>query len=210
MEASMSDAQTAGEERAGEKRVWKKCGVGSYEEYCAIEERVEVIDRTVYEMASPTMNHQKLLGAMYRQLAEQLDGKRCQPFLAPADVKLPAKSFNSAGEALDFTIVQPDVFIVCDEDKVGEQYVNGAPDFIVEILSPSTRRKDTVEKLHKYSKVGVREYWMLDPLNRTLIIGVLGDDGFYDRESVRAEGKVALRTFEGLCIDFDRAFARVK
>jgi Uma2 family endonuclease len=147
---------------------------------------------------------------MYRLLAEQLDGKSCQPFMAPADVKLPVKSVSSVGEALDFTLVQPDVFIVCDEDKVGEQYISGAPDFIVEILSPSTRRKDTVEKLRKYGKVGVREYWMLDPVNRTVIIAILGDDGFYDMESVKAEGMVALRTFEGVCIDFDKAFARVK
>jgi Uma2 family endonuclease len=196
----MSEAQAARKERE----------VGSYEEYCAIEKRVEVIDRTVYEMAAPSMNHQKILGAMYRLLAEQLDGKSCQPFMAPADVKLPVKSFNSAGEALDFTVVQPDLFIVCDEDKVGERYVNGAPDFIVAILSPSTRRNDTVEKLHRYSKAGVREYWMLDPVNRMVIIAVLGDDGFYDRESVKAEGNVTLRTFEGLCIDFGRAFARMK
>jgi Uma2 family endonuclease len=161
-------------------------------------------------MAAPSMDHQKISIRMASQLDAQLDGKLCQPFAAPADVRLPVKSPNSAGEALDFTIVQPDVFIVCDEDKVGEQYINGAPDFIIEILSPSTWRKDTVEKLHKYSKVGVREYWMLDPVNRTVIIGILGDDGFYDMESVRAEGKVALRTFEDLCIDFDRAFARVK
>jgi Uma2 family endonuclease len=161
-------------------------------------------------MAAPSMNHQKILGKMHTQLDEQLEGKPCQPFLAPTDVRLPVRSFNSRGEALDFTIVQPDVFIVCDEDNIGEHYVDGAPDFIIEILSPSTRRKDTVEKLHKYSKVAVKEYWMLDPVNRTVIIAMLGDDGFYDMESVKAEGIVALRTFDGLSIDFDKAFARVK
>jgi Uma2 family endonuclease len=206
----MSDALELQEDRRLEKRGREKRSVGSYEEYCAIEERVEVIDRTVYEMAAPSLNHQRILGGMYRQVATQLEGKSCQPFMSPVDVKLPVTSFNSAGEALDFTIVQPDLFIVCDEDKDSGHYVDGAPDFIVEILSPSTRRKDTVEKLHKYAKVGVREYWMLDPVNRTVNIALLGDDGFYDMESVRAEGTIALRTFEGLSIDFDRVFARVK
>ena len=82
----MSDAQTLREEP----------GVGSYEEYCAIEERVEVIDRRVYEMATPALNHQKILGQMYRQIANQLEVKPCQLFMAQTDVRLPVKLLNSS------------------------------------------------------------------------------------------------------------------
>jgi Uma2 family endonuclease len=180
--------------------------INSYEEYLEIEDRVEIIDGVVYAMASPHNIHQDVVGGAYSQLRFQLKGKRCHPYMAPCDVKLSLRSITRTGNVSMFTIVQPDVFIVCDPAKDKDRYIEGAPDFIIEVLSDSTRSKDTIIKLNKYASVGVQEYWMVDPINKTVMIAILGEDNFYLMESVKAEGKVALRTQEGLCIDFDDIF----
>jgi Uma2 family endonuclease len=177
--------------------------INSYEEYLEIEDRVEIIDGVIYTMDSPHHIHQEIVGGAYSQLRVQLKGKRRHPYVSPYDVKLP---FRSLKQDSLFTIVQPDVIIICDPTKNKEAYIEGAPDFIIEVLSDSTRSKDTIIKLNKYASVGVKEYWMVDPINKTVMIAMLGEDNFYLMESVKAEGKVALRTQEGLSIDFDDIF----
>jgi Uma2 family endonuclease len=177
--------------------------VNSYEEYRLIEERVEVIDGVVYAMSSPSDIHQDAVLEIGSQLRARLRGKRCHPYIAPFDVRLPVKSLNKAGRPSPFTIVQPDVFILCDPAKNKSVYIDGAPDFIIEVLSDSTRSKDTVEKLNKYAAAGVREYWMLDPVTRVLTIAVLDAFGFYQAEEVSAVGVVCLRTLDGVRVDFD-------
>jgi Uma2 family endonuclease len=168
-----------------------------------------VINGEVYAMGSPTTNHQKVTGGMYRQLGNQLEDKTCQAFIAPMDVKLPSKRVNWFGEEMGFTIVQPDVFIVCDEKKVGDGFITGAPDFIIEVLSPSTRSKDFLLKYNKYGESGVKEYWLveIEAHEVTIIDFTAGMTG--TKETVEARGKVFLRTLPGLFIDFDRAFKRV-
>lgn len=140
-------------------------GEYTIEDYRALpdEERVELIDGYFYDMASPTYLHQQIAGEIYRQIANYImdRGGKCQPFVAPLDVQI------SCDEK---TIVQPDVAILCDSDKVRRWGVYGAPDFILEVLSPSTKRKDCVRKLSKYMEAGVREYWILDPDQRLLMI----------------------------------------
>ncbi|MDR3302818.1 MAG: Uma2 family endonuclease [Treponema sp.] len=181
--------------------------INSYEEYCEIEDRVEIIDGVVYAMASPVDIHQDIAGGAYSQLMLQLKGKRCHAYIAPFDVKLPVRSITRRDMVSLFTIVQPDVFIVCDPSKNKGSYIEGAPDFIIEVLSDSTRSKDTLIKLNKYALVGVKEYWMIDPINKTVNIAVLGANNYYDFELIKAEGKVPLRTQKGLIIDFDFIFS---
>jgi Uma2 family endonuclease len=195
------------DERVAEPYGWT---VNSYEDYCAIEERVEVINGEVYAMGAPTANHQRVAIKIGAQLDEQLSGKTCEAFIAPMDVKLPAKRVSWQGEELDFTLVQPDVFIVCDESKVGNDFITGAPDFVVEVLSPSTRSKDFLLKFNKYAESGVKEYWLIDIEARELTIIVFTGGGTSKQEVVDARGKVFLRTLEGLFVDFDEAFERVK
>jgi Uma2 family endonuclease len=161
-------------------------------------------------MGSPTPNHQEITGSISQQLRNQLEGKKCRAFAAPMDVKLPVKGVSRRGKELDFTMVQPDVFIVCDEGKVGNDFITGAPDFIVEVLSPSTRSTDFVLKFNKYVEAGVKEYWLIDIEARELTIIVFLGSGTSKQEKVAAKGKVFLRTLEGLFIDFDKAFERVK
>ncbi len=117
--------------------------------------RVELIDGQFFEMYAPSLGHQAVSLELCAQIRNFIrkKGGGCSVFAAPADVQL---------DRDDRTIVQPDVMIVCDKKKLGKKRVAGAPDFIVEILSSSTREKDMFLKLMKYKKAGVREYWMID------------------------------------------------
>ena len=118
--------------------------------------RVELIDGTFYDMASPTSVHQRIAGRIYSVLDQYVEDHNgpCTPFDAPMDVQL---------DCDDRTILQPDILIFCDDAKMRKRVYFGAPDFVVEILSPSTRKKDVTVKLRKYIGAGVREYWIVDP-----------------------------------------------
>lgn len=134
-------------------------GEGGYtlDDYYALpdERRVELIDGVIYDMASPSLNHQRVSmevsTAFYNFIKSKKGG--CEVFAAPMDVQL---------DCDNKTMVQPDVFVVCDPDKLQERCVYGAPDFVMEILSRSTRTKDMEIKTAKYARAGVREYWMVD------------------------------------------------
>lgn len=119
------------------------------------DQRVELIDGYFYEMSSPTFGHQSIGGEIYRQIANYImeHGGSCRPFIAPVDVQL---------DCDNKTMVQPDVGIVCDTSKIKRFGIYGAPDFVVEVISPSTKKKDYALKLSKYMEAGVREYWILD------------------------------------------------
>ena len=118
--------------------------------------RVELIDGVFYDMTAPLTRHQLVAGEIYRQIKNQIMEKKggCMVFVAPTDVQL---------DMDEYTMLQPDIFIVCDRSKIVRRCVYGAPDFVAEVLSPSTRRRDLVIKLHKYMAAGVREYWIIDP-----------------------------------------------
>ncbi len=142
-------------------------GQGSYtiEDYLALpdEQRVELIDGYFYDMAAPVPLHQRIAGEIHRQIANFIldhDGE-CIPFVAPVDVQL---------DCDEKTMVQPDVIILCDKEKMHRRCLHGAPDFVLEVISPSTKRKDYTKKLSKYMAAGVREYWILDPYQQKLIV----------------------------------------
>lgn len=143
----------------------KKPGEYTTEDYYALpdEQRAELIDGVFYDMSSPTFVHQQIAGEIYTQISNhfrQNKGK-CVPVISPVDVRL---------DCDNKTIVQPDVLILCDRSKIKKWGILGAPDFILEIISPSTKRKDCIKKLDKYMEAGVREYWILDPYQKKLLV----------------------------------------
>lgn len=142
----------------------KRQGEYTIEDYYAWpkEERIELIDGVIYVMEAPGFVHQRLIGEIFSQLNSYIEkkGGDCIPLLSPVDVRL---------DCDDKTMVQPDLIILCDRDKIKRWGIMGAPDFLLEVLSPSTRRKDCIKKLQKYSDAGVREYWIIDPKKRVLL-----------------------------------------
>ncbi|MBQ1994238.1 MAG: Uma2 family endonuclease, partial [Lachnospiraceae bacterium] len=137
----------------------------TFEQYEALPEdrRVEVFDGIVYDMASPSQEHQTISMELSTILNTYIKGKKgsCRVFHAPFDVKLSDQPL---------TIVQPDLMIICDKDKLDGKKCNGAPDFIIEIISPSNPSDDYIRKLYYYKNAGVREYWIVDPRRKTVIV----------------------------------------
>ena len=143
--------------------------------------RYELIDGEAFLMApAPLIEHQEVAGDVYHQLRNQLDGKPCRPYIAPVDVRLPRA--DEADAAID-TVVQPDVLVVCDPAKIDRRGVRGAPDWLLEVLSPSTAAHDQIAKRRTYERAGVREYWLVHPGDRTLTVYVL-DNGQYGRPEI--------------------------
>lgn len=135
------------------------------EEYEALPEdkRVEVFDGVVYDMASPSQVHQTILLKISAFIDSYITkkGGPCVILPAPFDVKLSDKPL---------TIVQPDIIVVCDRDKLDGNRCNGAPDFIIEIVSPGNQSDDYIRKLYYYKNYGVREYWIVDSKRRTVTV----------------------------------------
>ena len=182
---------------------WTRQGTYTIKDYLSLpdERRVELIDGVFYDMSSPTTAHQIIAVKILNQLSNYIDsnGGSCVPFIAPADIQL---------DCDDKTIVQPDVFVVCDKSKIRMSRVFGCPDFVVEILSPSTRSKDINIKSYKYRLAGVREYWIADPDKRKVIVYTFGKEpdvyvyGFSD--------KIPVGIYDGKClIDFSEIYEAI-
>ncbi|MCD7709182.1 MAG: Uma2 family endonuclease, partial [Clostridiales bacterium] len=125
-------------------------------------QRAELIDGVVYDMASPSRTHQKILGDLFFTISNHIRSKGgdCEPYMAPFAVLLNKN---------DRTYVEPDISVICDPSKLDDKGCNGAPDWITEIASPSSRHRDYVIKVFKYRAAGVREYWIVDAeLNQIL------------------------------------------
>ncbi|MDD2971073.1 MAG: Uma2 family endonuclease [Lachnospiraceae bacterium] len=165
---------------------------GSYtiEDYYQIpdEQRVELIDGYFYDMTAPVPLHQLIAGEVHRQIANFIldEGGDCIPFISPIDVQL---------DCDEKTMVQPDVIILCDRDKMNNKNIYGAPEFVMEVLSPSTRRKDCLKKLDKYENAGVKEYWIVDPDKKKLLAYFFEEDLMPTIYGL--EGEVPLKLYGG-------------
>ena len=152
------------------------------------DERIELVDGEAVMMApAPSRVHQEVSGEIFRQLANYLEGKKCKVYHAPFDVR-PFEKDGDSPEDVD-TVVEPDITVVCDRDKLDDHGCKGAPDMVVEILSPSTQRHDRLVKLGLYQRAGVREYWIVSPEERavqvfTLSNGLLLPHEVYSRDGV--------------------------
>lgn len=176
----------------------KKQGEYTIEDYFSVPDdiRVELIDGVFYDMGASVFEHQKIAGEIYRQIANYImerNGK-CEVGIAPVDVQL---------DCDDKTMVQPDVLIFCNNEKLVKGRIFGAPDFVLEVISPSTKRKDYFKKLEKYENAGVREYWILDPYKKQLIVFFFEEDIYAQIHDMTQP--VPIHIYEGkLQIDFSR------
>ena len=164
-------------------------------------ERFELIYGEAFAMSAPNERHQSILGELTTQFHVFLRGKPCKVYPAPFDVRLFYKEDES-----DDTVVQPDIVIICDEEKRGYEGCRGAPDMVVEILSPSNTAIEMERKLKLYRKAGVREYWVVDPENQGLTV-------YQFREkiiSIQTYGNteiVSVGIFDNLDISLEQVFA---
>ncbi len=173
--------------------------------------RYEIIDGNIYNMTpAPSRLHQKVAGELFKQIALYLDDKECEVYFAPFDVRIP-EADNQKESIADYeimTVVQPDIVVVCDMDKLDERGCLGAPDFIIEIVSPATAAKDQIEKTALYEKSGVREYWIVHPNDRVVTVRVLRRDGKYETPKFyHFKGKIESTALAGLTINFDVVFS---
>jgi Uma2 family endonuclease len=162
----------------------------------------ELIDGVPYAMGpAPTRGHQRLMLEIARQIADALEGGPCEVNVAPFDVRLPEG--DEADEAIA-TVVQPDIAVVCDPSKLDERGCRGAPDWILEVLSPSSAGQDQIRKLALYERHGVREYWLAHPSDRIVTIYRLEGDT-YGRPLVREmRDRLASATCPQVEIDWER------
>jgi len=174
----------------------------TYKDYLSWDddERWELINGQAYNM-TPALapRHQELSGELFRQFSNFLLGKSCKVYPAPFDVRLP-----DPGESDDDAqnVVQPDISVVCDRSKIDDRGCKGSPDLVIEILSPSTARKDMKEKFLLYERAGVKEYWVVDPSAKTVMIFRQYIDSRFGRPEVYSEeDQVAVGILEGLTID---------
>lgn len=181
----------------------------SYADYLSWPEdvRYELIDGTAYLMApAPTLDHQDVAGEIYFQLRRALEGKPCRAFIAPVDVRLPKA--RETDEQVD-TVVQPDVLVVCDESKLDRRGVRGAPDFVVEVLSPATASHDHVLKRRVYERAGVREYWLVHPTDRIVTIYRLADGEYGKPDVCELSGETLVEVLPGIAISWDDLAGRL-
>jgi Uma2 family endonuclease len=170
----------------------------TYAEYVTWDEdqRWELIDGVPYNMTpAPRTQHQSILGNLAAALNAYLKGKQCRYFVAPTDVVFD-----------DFNVVQPDLLVVCDRSKITENNIKGAPDLVVEILSPSTSRKDRREKKALYERFGVREYILVDPANEVIERYALTDGKYGSEEVFGWDETMALLLFPELVLNWWEIF----
>jgi Uma2 family endonuclease len=168
----------------------------------------ELINGTAYvrEPPSPGLSHQKVVLEIGRQVANALKGKPCQACVAPSDVRLPKSTEHD--DQVD-TVVQPDVFIVCDPQKLDERGTRGAPDWVVEVLSLSTARHDQLVKVPAYERAGVREVWLVHPIDRILTIYRLEAGRYECSTRLELKGQTPLTAVPGVTIDWDEVLAEI-
>lgn len=165
-------------------------------DYYALPEdiRAELIDGQIYYQAAPSRVHQRILGKLHQRIANYIDSKggSCEIYAAPFAVKLWEEKR---------TIVEPDISVICDRSKLTERGCTGAPDWIIEIVSPGNSSHDYIRKLNLYADAKVREYWIVNPMSRTVLVYHLEESKF-EVASYTFQDKIKSNVYEDLCIDF--------
>jgi Uma2 family endonuclease len=169
-----------------------------------MDEMVELIKGKIYKhAAAPRVNHQRVSLIVSNHFFNFLKGKKCEVFIAPFDVRLPVKSKKN--EDIN-TVVQPDICVICDPEKLDDLGCVGAPDLIVEILSPGNNKKELQNKYEVYEESGVKEYWVIHPNECTLIIFSLVNGKYVASKLFTHGDKVSSQAVEGFVLDLEDVF----
>jgi Uma2 family endonuclease len=174
------------------------------------DKRRELIDGFIHLMSSPLRRHGRVSGSIYRWIGNYIEEKngKCEVFHAPFDVRLPVH--GSLDDDKIYNVVQPDICVICDLSKIDEKGCIGAPDLVVEVLSPSTCKYDWNYKFNLYETAGVREYWIVNPKTKVINTFLLQPDGQFDLGTEYEDGqKAPVHIFEGLEIDLNKLFENV-
>ncbi len=169
------------------------------------DDHIELIYGYPRMMSPPLRIHQKVSGELFAQLHGYLDGKKCEVYAAPFGVRL-FQEEDDKPEDIN-TVVEPDLVVVCDPNKLDDYGCKGAPDLIVEILSPTTRRHDRIVKLDLYQRAGVREYWVVNPEDRTVQVMLLKDHYLLPVEDYGREDTAKVNILEDCTIDLSKVFS---
>lgn len=184
-------------------------GTYSYADYLTwrFQETVELIRGKIFKMSpAPGLYHQKISTKLLTRIDYFLGNKSCEVFHAPFDVRLPLPPSRIKDEEID-TVVQPDISVICDASKLDKRGCLGPPDWIIEILSPSTVQKDIREKFQLYEFAEVKEYWIVYPSEQHVLVYILNEAGKYEgRQPYGKFDKVSPNLFPELTIDLEEVF----
>lgn len=178
----------------------------SYADYFRwrFDERLELIKGRIFKISpAPSSSHQRICGRVYVKFCHYLSGKTCEAFIAPFDVRLPTGS--TADEDI-YTVVQPDICIVCDPAKVDERGCLGPPDLVIEVLSPGNNRKELIDKFKVYEEAKVKEYWIINPEKRLVIVYTLNGRGNYQEINSVEEMNHLSKLFPDFKMNMDDLF----
>ena len=172
------------------------------------EEQVELIRGKIFKMSpAPTTLHQQISGRLFLRIGNFLENKSCQFFSAPFDVRLPIKNKKKDSEVT--TVVQPDVCVICDKSKIDDKGCIGAPDLVIEILSPGNTEKEVKLKFELYEEAGVKEYWIVYPAEQNIAIFILNENGKYDGAKIYSgNDRIKSVAIKGLTIKLDDIFTK--
>lgn len=167
-------------------------------------ERIELIYGNPYMMAPPVRRHQEISGELFGQFRDYLRGKKCKVYAAPFAVR-PFERDGDPPEAVD-TMVEPDISVICDMSRLDDIGCKGAPDLVVEILSPTTQRHDRVTKFNLYQQAGVQEYWIVDPAGKSVQVFVLDGGHYVAKDFGTAKDTIKVNVLEDCATDLSQVF----
>ncbi len=184
-------------------------GVYSYADYLKwqFEERVELLRGKLFPMVAPNRRHQRHSNRLSFLINSYLAGQSCELYTAPFDVRLPDRLKKPKFDGDIYTVVQPDLCVVCDPDKLDDHGCIGAPDLIIEILSPGNTQKEMANKFRLYEESGVREYWIVEPADHFVLVYVLRNDEFVGLRPYTEQSPLTSAVLPGLSIDLAKLFA---
>jgi Uma2 family endonuclease len=172
------------------------------------EERLELIRGRIFKMSpAPAPIHQEVSGNINALLHGLLKKKNCKVYAAPFDVRLPVKNKKKDNEIT--TVVQPDISVICDESKIDGRGCLGAPDLVIEILSPGNSHKEVRLKHELYEEAGAKEYWVIYPVEETIVVFLLNEKGKYNGAILYVDGdKIQSEAIPGLIIKVKDVFTK--